>query len=66
MSCSGHVKAPYSVGGIVSDPSRLFCVGLQPPDPVVECQSVVFTQAFDIPNFEAAQLCRSKACADRH
>jgi len=54
MGRASHVQAPYPVGRIVGDPTCLLGTGLQPLDPVVECQGVVLPQAFDIPNFEAA------------
>ena len=41
-------------------------MGLQTPDPMVECEPIMLSQALDVPHLKAAQLCRSKAGAQRY
>jgi hypothetical protein len=41
MRRARHVEASYAVSGIVGGATRRLCMGLQPPDPVVERQRIV-------------------------
>ncbi len=41
MRRARHVEASYAVSGIVGGATRLLCMGLQPPNPVVECPRIV-------------------------